>query len=59
MPGLRKSGEALADAVLPALSDKYNRWGSFKDLARENILQLDAELSGTKRIPRAQPTKVQ
>jgi len=54
---LRKSGETLADAVMPALSDKYNRWESFKDLARENILEVDAELSGTKRIPQAQLTK--
>jgi glyoxylase-like metal-dependent hydrolase (beta-lactamase superfamily II) len=54
---LRKSGEALADAVMPALSDKYSRWDSFKDLARDNILSLDAELSGTKRIPQAQPAR--
>ena len=53
----RKSGEALADAVMPALSDKYSRWDSFKELARENILELDAELIGTKRIPQPQPTK--
>src|SRR5207247_267780 len=26
----RKSGEALADAVMPALSDKYGRWDFFK-----------------------------
>ncbi|OLE80783.1 MAG: hypothetical protein AUF76_14170 [Acidobacteria bacterium 13_1_20CM_2_65_9] len=54
---LRKSGEALADAVMPALSDKYNRWDFFKYLARPNILETDAELSGKKRIPQAQPTK--
>ena len=51
------SGEALADAVMPALRDKYNRWDSFKDLARDNILSLDAELRGTKRIPQAQPAR--
>src|SRR2546428_144443 len=54
---LRKSGEALADAVMPALSDKYNRWDFFKYLARPNNLETDAELSGKKRIPQAQPTK--
>ena len=53
---LRKSGEALADAVMPALSDKYNRWDAFKYLARPNILETDAELSGKKRIPQAQAT---
>lgn len=54
---LRKSGEPLVNTVMPVLSDRYNRWSSFKDLARENILDLDAELSGTKRIPEAQPNK--
>jgi glyoxylase-like metal-dependent hydrolase (beta-lactamase superfamily II) len=54
---MRKSGEALADAVMPALSDNYSRWGYFKYLARLNILETDAELSGKKRIPQAQPAK--
>jgi glyoxylase-like metal-dependent hydrolase (beta-lactamase superfamily II) len=45
------SGEALADAVLPLLSDRYSRWDAFKYLARPNILETDAELRGTKRIP--------
>ena len=49
--GQRKSGEALADAVMPALSEKYNRWDGFTYLARPNILDTDAELSGKKRIP--------
>lgn len=50
----RRSGEALAETVLPALRDKYNRWESFEYLARPNILETDAELNGKKRIP--QPT---
>jgi cyclase len=54
---LGKSGDALADAVMPALGDKYKRWDFFNDLARPNILQTDAELSGKKRIPQAQPIK--
>jgi cyclase len=54
---LRKSGEALADSVLLALSDKYGAWDSFKVLARRNILETDAELAGTKRIPQVQPAK--
>ena len=53
---LGKSGEALADAVTPALSDRYSRWDSFNYLARPNILDTDAELSGKKRIPQAQAT---
>ena len=52
-----KSDEALADAVMPALRDKYNTWAGFDSFARPNILQMDAELSGTKRIPQAQPEK--
>ena len=54
---LGKSGEALADAVMPALSDKYSRWDSFMYLARPNILETDAELTGKKRIPQVQPIK--
>jgi cyclase len=50
-----QSGEALADAVMPALAAKYGSWEAFKYLARLNLLETDAELSGKKRIP--QPTK--
>jgi hypothetical protein len=50
-----KSGAALADAVMPSLSDKYGGWNSFKDLAKK-ILDTDAELSG-ERIPQPQSTK--
>jgi len=46
-----QSGEALADAIIPALADKYSRWDAFKYLARVNILETDAELRGNKRIP--------
>ena len=45
------SGEPLADAVIPALTDKYSGWDAFKYLARVNILETDAELRGNKRIP--------
>jgi hypothetical protein len=40
---------------MPALAAKYSGWDAFKYLARPNILETDAELSGTKRIP--QPAK--
>lgn len=50
-----QSGDALADTVVPALAEKYGSWDGFKYLARPNILDTDAELSGKKRIP--QPAK--
>jgi glyoxylase-like metal-dependent hydrolase (beta-lactamase superfamily II) len=46
-----QSGDALVAAVMSALSGKYSRWDGFKYLARPNILETDAELSGKKRIP--------
>ena len=49
------SGEALADAVMPALSDRYSRWNGFEYAARPNIRETDAELRGQKRIPQAPP----
>jgi len=48
---LRKSGEALADAVMPGLSGNYSRWEGLEFAARSSILETDAELSGKKRIP--------
>jgi glyoxylase-like metal-dependent hydrolase (beta-lactamase superfamily II) len=51
------SGEALADVVMPELSDRYHRWIGFEYAVRPNILQTDAELRGDKRIPRADPPK--
>ena len=46
-----KSGDALTDAVLPALAAKYGQWDFFKFLAPSNIAEMDAELSGKKRVP--------
>ncbi len=54
---LRQSGEVLADAVTPALRGRYGRWEDFAPLARLNILAVEAELNGTKRLPQAQPVK--
>jgi hypothetical protein len=45
------SGDALIEAVLPALRKTFGRWESFEYLAKENVRQVDAELSGTKKIP--------
>jgi cyclase len=52
-----KTGDALAETVVPALTEKYGQWDAFKYFAKPNILDTDAELSGKKRIPQAQPTK--
>ena len=54
---VRLSGDALADAVMPLLGGKYSGWDAFKYLARTNILETDAELSGKKRIPQVQPAQ--
>jgi cyclase len=48
-----KSGNALVQAVMPALADKYGHWDFFKFLAERNISETDAELAGKKRIPQA------
>ena len=52
-----KSGNALAEAVMPPLTEKYGHWDFFKYLAERNVLETDAELSGKKRIPQPQPAK--
>lgn len=46
-----KSGQALTDAVVAALKDKYGSWGAFDRFAPLNAAQTAAELSGTKKIP--------
>jgi cyclase len=45
-----KSGDAVVDAVLPQLQQKYGSW-SFFAFAKSDIKYTDAELRGTKRIP--------
>lgn len=52
-----KSGEALADAVVPGLKGSYGHWGGFEAAVRSNILETDAELRGTKRIPQAESSR--
>jgi glyoxylase-like metal-dependent hydrolase (beta-lactamase superfamily II) len=49
------SGDALVGSVLPALTSTYSTW----DLAgaRDNILQTDADLRGTKRVPKTLPNR--
>jgi cyclase len=50
---LRLSGEALADTVMAKLSPGYSSWNGFEYAARPSILEMEAELRGTKRIPQA------
>jgi glyoxylase-like metal-dependent hydrolase (beta-lactamase superfamily II) len=50
-----KGGPALVQAVMPVLTEKYGQWEFFNYTAEPSILQMDAELTGTKRIP--QPVK--
>lgn len=49
--GTGKQGDALVAAVLPDLTAKYGSWSFFSDFSRSNILDVGAELNGTKRIP--------
>ena len=46
-----KSGAALVEAVLPTLKKNYGQWNFFAFLAEPNIRDVEAELSGKKRVP--------
>ena len=46
-----KSGQALLDAVLPGLKQKYGDWSAFDYFATHNIEQTEAELAGSKKRP--------
>jgi len=48
-----KSGEALVDAVMPQLTQKYGEWGIFKHFSKRNILDVAAEIRGDKVVPEA------
>ena len=43
-----KTGDDLVNAVLPELTKAYGSWDFFKDFSRSNILNVAAELRGTK-----------
>jgi cyclase len=47
-----KSGDAVVQAVLPAMKEKYGHFELFDYLAPRNIAEADAEQSGKKRVPR-------
>ncbi len=45
-------GDALVQAVLPALQAKYGSWGIFEYFAKPDIRYMAAELRGTKAVPK-------
>ena len=47
-----KSGDVMAESVLPVLTHTYGTWSLFQSSAKNNILDVDAELRGKKTIPR-------
>jgi cyclase len=46
-----KAGDDLVNAVMPQLTQSYGSWDFFKDFSRSDILDVAAELKGSKRIP--------
>jgi glyoxylase-like metal-dependent hydrolase (beta-lactamase superfamily II) len=46
-----KSGDALVGAELPDLKRRFAGWPFIDAVARQNVLDVDAELRGTKRVP--------
>jgi glyoxylase-like metal-dependent hydrolase (beta-lactamase superfamily II) len=48
-------GDALVNAVLPELKEKYGSWNFFQYFARPNILDMARELRGDKRLPPSSP----
>jgi glyoxylase-like metal-dependent hydrolase (beta-lactamase superfamily II) len=52
-----KSAAAVIETVMPRLTAQYGQWEYFAYVARTNVLEMDAELRGTKKIPQAAPAK--
>lgn len=46
-----KTGDDLVSAALPQLAQAYGSWDLFKDFSHSNIIDVAAELKGSKRIP--------
>ncbi|MGB2629458.1 MAG: MBL fold metallo-hydrolase [Candidatus Acidiferrum sp.] len=46
-----KTGDDLVNTVLPELTQAYGSWDWFKDFSRSDILDVAAELNGSKRVP--------
>ena len=47
-----RTGDGVAQSVLPALKANYGTWEGFEYLAPRNIAEADAEQSGKKRVPK-------
>jgi len=47
-----KSGDALVNAVMPQLKEKYGKWNFFDYFAKTDILDAAAELHGDKKNPK-------
>jgi glyoxylase-like metal-dependent hydrolase (beta-lactamase superfamily II) len=45
-------GDALVNAVLPGLKEKYENWNFFDYFAKRNILDMAKELRGDKQVPK-------
>ena len=45
-------GDALVNAVLPGLKEKYGNWNFFDYFAKRNILDMAKELRGDKQVPK-------
>ncbi|MHB8503366.1 MAG: hypothetical protein ACYDCG_06675 [Candidatus Acidiferrales bacterium] len=45
------TGDALVNAVLPGLKQKYGDWNFFDYFAKRNVLDMEKELRGNKQIP--------
>jgi cyclase len=51
-----QTADALVNAVLPPLTEKYGKWDFFKEFAKPDILNTAAELRGDKKIPQPEAT---
>jgi hypothetical protein len=38
-----KLDSAVVEAVMPALNAQYGKWDNFKYMAKDNLLEMDAE----------------
>ena len=46
-----QAGDAVVAGVMPALKERYGHMEFFDGIAKQNVLETDAELHGRKRIP--------
>ena len=45
-------GDALINAIMPGLKQKYGNWNFFDYFAKRNILDMAKELRGDKQLPK-------